>query len=124
MEIYKQIKFEAAHNLNRLPGSHPCTHLHGHSYLVEVWINDWDDAWRHTDTEMVCDYGDLSKIVRKYDHQNLNDFFEQPTAEVITHQIVIDITRHLKKLGLTVFDVRCRVHETDTSWAEDEYSTD
>jgi 6-pyruvoyltetrahydropterin/6-carboxytetrahydropterin synthase len=38
MELRKTFQFEAAHLLPRLPKSHKCRRLHGHSFKVDVVI--------------------------------------------------------------------------------------
>ena len=70
---------------------------------------------------MIIDFKDLKKIVddtviSKYDHSNLNDFFENPTAEIMVEQIGIDI---MKKLPITVSLVSVRLWEKiDSGYAE------
>jgi 6-pyruvoyl-tetrahydropterin synthase len=34
--ISKEFAFSAAHHLNGLPPSHPCSRVHGHNYVVRV----------------------------------------------------------------------------------------
>ena len=38
MEIFYEFKFEAAHRLPHVPTDHKCSRLHGHSYLVQVHV--------------------------------------------------------------------------------------
>ena len=75
-------KFECSHRLSHLDYDSPCKNLHGHSYKVFIKIC----ARSLDDNGMVIDFVILKKIVRervidKFDHQCLNDFFENPTAE-------------------------------------------
>jgi 6-pyruvoyltetrahydropterin/6-carboxytetrahydropterin synthase len=85
MELRKIFQFEAAHLLPRLPKSHKCRRLHGHSFKVEIVVSGDCDArlgW-------VMDYADITKafkpIWEKLDHYYLNDLpgLKNPTSENI-----------------------------------------
>lgn len=83
--ISKKMMFEAAHYLPFHEGA--CKRLHGHSFLVEVFISTNEDELVNG---MVIDYADLKKIIErhvigKYDHQYLNDLVVEnhPTSEVL-----------------------------------------
>jgi 6-pyruvoyltetrahydropterin/6-carboxytetrahydropterin synthase len=55
MELFRGFTFEAAHLLSRVPETHKCARLHGHSYRVAVHIvGDVDPA-----TGMVIDFADI-----------------------------------------------------------------
>lgn len=85
--ITKEFHFSAAHNLCNLPPEHPCTKLHGHNYVVKVFLK----SGRLNDAGMVRDYHDLSMIREfideHFDHGNLNEFMENPTAEYIAQYL-------------------------------------
>ena len=83
MELRKTFQFEAAHLLPRLPKSHKCRRLHGHSFKVDVVVaGDCDPklGW-------LMDYADVAAtfnpIWEKLDHRYLNDIrgLENPTSE-------------------------------------------
>lgn len=89
MTIYKEFSFDAAHFLPNVPDGHKCKQLHGHTYLLRIFVTgelispeDW-----------VMDYGDLKARVKpvllRLDHQYLNDIkgLENPTAEVLARWI-------------------------------------
>jgi 6-pyruvoyltetrahydropterin/6-carboxytetrahydropterin synthase len=85
MELRKTFQFEAAHLLPRLPKSHKCRRLHGHSFKVEIVVNGELDpqlGW-------VQDYADISEafkpLWRRLDHRYLNEVpgLENPTSECI-----------------------------------------
>ncbi|HEY1787587.1 MAG TPA: 6-carboxytetrahydropterin synthase QueD [Verrucomicrobiae bacterium] len=85
MELRKTFQFEAAHLLPRLPESHKCRRLHGHSFKVEVALAgacDEKKGW-------LMDYADISDafqpIWKKLDHYYLNEIpgLENPTSEII-----------------------------------------
>jgi 6-pyruvoyltetrahydropterin/6-carboxytetrahydropterin synthase len=84
-QLVRDYRFEAAHRLPRVPASHPCSRIHGHSYHIAVtitgqvdpdmgWIMDFADIDRHVD-----------EIVAVVDHQLLNDIpgLENPTSEIL-----------------------------------------
>lgn len=94
MELRKTFQFEAAHLLPRLPKSHKCRRLHGHSFKVEIAVAGQCDpqlGW-------VMDYAEISAVFdpiwKKLDHYYLNDIpgLENPTSE----NIAIWIWRKLK----------------------------
>ena len=73
--------FEAAHHLPWHEGR--CRRLHGHHYRLEVCVEGPLD-----DRGIVVDFDDLARVVgeriiARYDHQLLNDFFDNPTAELL-----------------------------------------
>lgn len=121
--VTKKATFEAAHHLKNYDGK--CSQIHGHSYKLEVtfsgFINPTDISDKSPATEaMVCDFNHLKKIigevVGKFDHNDLNYYFEQPTAECM----VIDIYHTLERLiGVSDFNVHSvKLWETEDSFAE------
>lgn len=99
--------FSAAHSI---PGHWKCGKVHGHNFKVEVEVEG------EVRNGMVIDFYDLKKIIReiigKYDHDLLNNYFENPTSE----NVCIEIFNQLKKRGLNV--VKVRVSESPDKWAE------
>ncbi len=85
MQIRKHFRFEAAHVLPFHSGK--CSRMHGHSYRLDVAIRgpiQTDGAAKG----MIEDFDTIKQIVRQHvidvlDHQTLNDFIENPTAEHI-----------------------------------------
>lgn len=89
MEIFKEFRFEAAHQLPNVPEGHKCARLHGHSFRVEVHVRgDLDEklGW-------VRDFGELKKafepLHEQLDHRYLNEIagLENPTSEVLAQWI-------------------------------------
>src|SRR5258708_18736766 len=85
IELRKTFQFEAAHLLPRLPRSHKCRRLHGHSFKVEIVVAGRCDpklGW-------LMDYAEISQkfnpLWRRLDHVYLNKIagLENPTSEVI-----------------------------------------
>lgn len=96
LTITKIFTFEAAHHLPDHNGK--CRKIHGHTYTLEVTIQgEKQNAVKYkSDSGMVMDFHDLSKIVNdniigKYDHSYLNDFFEVPTAESMIEEFAREI---------------------------------
>jgi 6-pyruvoyltetrahydropterin/6-carboxytetrahydropterin synthase len=101
IELRKTFQFEAAHMLPRLPRTHKCRRLHGHSFKVEIVVAGECDprlGW-------LMDYAEISRVFRpiweKLDHRYLNELpgLQNPTSE----EIAVWIWKKLKpKLPLLV----------------------
>ena len=123
--VTKLFEFEACHHLPHYDGA--CHNLHGHSYKLEVTVSG-QVSKNENDPKcgMIIDFKDLKAIVKsvavdKYDHSNLNEFFPNPTAEIMVKQIAVDI---MSKLPQGVYLVSCKLWETSTSYAEWNVSLD
>ncbi|MEI7657208.1 MAG: 6-carboxytetrahydropterin synthase QueD [Phycisphaerae bacterium] len=73
MEVFKEFRFEAAHQLSHLPEGHKCRRVHGHSYRLRVYVRGPIDpvmGW-------VIDFDDIKQacgpLVDQLDHRFLND---------------------------------------------------
>lgn len=74
--------FEAAHHLPNVPEGHKCRRLHGHSYRVVITVRE------HVGSDgMVMDFADVDAVAKPVidalDHRCLNDFYPNPTSELI-----------------------------------------
>ncbi|WP_068713576.1 6-carboxytetrahydropterin synthase QueD [Vibrio tritonius] len=84
-ELYKEFMFEAAHFLPNVPEGHKCGRLHGHSWLIRLYIYGEVDAH----TGFVQDFGEIKQIFApiydQLDHHYLNEIpgLENPTSEVL-----------------------------------------
>ena len=123
--VTKLFEFEACHHLPHYEGA--CHNLHGHSYKLEVTVSG-QVSKNENDPKcgMIIDFKDLKAIVKsvavdKYDHSNLNEFFPNPTAEIMVKQIAVDI---MSKLPQGVYLMSCKLWETSTSYAEWNVSLD
>jgi 6-pyruvoyltetrahydropterin/6-carboxytetrahydropterin synthase len=111
--ITKLFPFEASHSLAGLPDTHPCSRMHGHSYLVELELK----SETLNEVGFVRDYRELDIFKRliddKFDHRTLNEIVSfNPSAENLSfffYQIA-------KRLAPEV--VAVRVSETQKTWAE------
>jgi len=98
--VYKEVKVSAAHHL---PSHEKCGAVHGHNYKIEVWCQS--EMLLHG---MVVDFGEIKRVCMEYDHKNLNEFHDVPTAETLARALFDKIKNCLK----------VRVWETDSSYAE------
>jgi 6-pyruvoyltetrahydropterin/6-carboxytetrahydropterin synthase len=89
MEIFREFRFDAAHQLPRVPAGHKCGRLHGHTYRVEVHVAGPVDpavGW-------VTDFGEIASAFEplhaQLDHNYLNEIpgLENPTSEVLAEWI-------------------------------------
>jgi len=56
---------------------------------------------------MVIDFGKLKDLAHQYDHRNLNDFFENPTSEVLAKHLAEEVFKMLpdaEYIGVTVWE--------------------
>lgn len=97
MLVSKEFTFDAAHHLTKYHGK--CEHVHGHTYRLQVTVEG-----EVQENGLVIDFVILKKIVKdkvlaKYDHRDLNEYFENPTAEVVLKAIwdeLVDLPSLLK----------------------------
>lgn len=113
LSVTKRFEFEAAHHLPDYDGV--CSNVHGHSYKLYVTVGS-----KELNKGMVIDFKMLKHIVKEfivdvYDHQNLNDFFENPTAENMVKRIAEILTGAIP-LELRLLNVK--LYETEDSYAE------
>jgi 6-pyruvoyltetrahydropterin/6-carboxytetrahydropterin synthase len=116
IKIGRLFKFESAH---KLPGEKiygKCSNLHGHSYSLEVEISGYvnEKGW-------VCNFSEIKDfvnelIINRYDHHNLNDFIDLPTAENILLQIYNDLRAAFKNKKYKLS--RLKLWENEKSYAE------
>ena len=119
VSVTKRFTFEASHNLINYEGA--CSKLHGHSYKLYVTVSGivYTNSESSFDS-MVMDFKELKslidkEIVGKLDHAYLNDFYTQPTAEIMAVDIFDRIS---KALPLDCTLEKVRLYETEDSYAE------
>lgn len=80
LSLSVDFEFAAAHRLPRYDG--PCSRMHGHNYRLTVTVDGGIDPR----SGMVVDFEVVRRVVwdsalSRWDHQTMNDFLENPTAE-------------------------------------------
>jgi 6-pyruvoyltetrahydropterin/6-carboxytetrahydropterin synthase len=90
--------FEAAHALLRLPETHKCRRMHGHSFRVEAAAPDRDTL-----------VGALRPIYAALDHHCLNDIegLDNPTSEVLNKWIYDRLVQVVPDLSAVVVAETC-----------------
>ena len=85
MDMFVHFDFAASRYLPRLPASHPCSRMHGHTFQVRLVVRgeiDRTSGW-------MVDFGEveqrMSAVRALLDHRCLNDIagLENPTTENI-----------------------------------------
>lgn len=117
--VTKHFSFEACHHLPHYVG--PCHNIHGHSYKLDVTVGGSIIKDSNSPKQgMIIDFKDLKKLVnekviQRYDHSDLNDYFPNPTAEIMVKSIATEIISGLPK---GVYLVCVKLWETEDSYAE------
>ena len=110
-EVFKEISFDSAHFLPKVPEGHKCKRLHGHTFRVVIYVEgkvDGEMGW-------VQDFGDIKRafkpILEQLDHHLLNEIegLENPTSEVMAEWIWVRLKPALPLLS------KIEVRETCTS---------
>jgi 6-pyruvoyltetrahydropterin/6-carboxytetrahydropterin synthase len=83
LEVFKSFTIEAAHQLPNVAESHQCARVHGHSFVIEIWVSGvvgGRSGW-------VLDFAEIAEVFRplrqQLDHRFLNDIegLANPTSE-------------------------------------------
>lgn len=91
-ELKLDMDFDAAHYLPEYKGK--CANMHGHCWRVIVSMT----TTYLNEQRMVMDFKEIKDLINQLDHQELNIFITQPTAENIAGYLFMEINRCLKKL--------------------------
>ena len=101
---------------HRLPGHIQCGREHGHTakVLIEIEGEIKGGSPNYKDY-MLIDFADMKRICKvvldQIDHRNLNELFDMPTSEVITHWIYQQL---LGKIPI----VKVTFYEGEGKWCE------
>jgi len=91
-KLKKQIEISASHTLKHLPYKSPCKNLHGHNFKITVYCK----TGQLKENGMIIDFTEIKRIVNQYDHRDLNDFMEIPTAENFAKKLCHEIPQCYK----------------------------
>ena len=103
--------FDAAHHL---PGVDVCCRPHGHTFRVEACVC----TSVLNPQGMVVDFRAIKQAWNKYDHDDLNDFFDMPTAENLCKMIFDDITRIVELTGRLIWVEWVKIWESPDAYCE------
>lgn len=117
----KTFTFDSCHHLPFHQGK--CKNLHGHTYTLEVTIEGSLVKEETPEYGMITDFANLKEIVKrlvidKYDHQDLNNFFLNPTSEVMAKVIFYDLRTEFNSLDVPYSLHSIKLWETATSCTE------
>jgi len=104
MEVFRSFAIEAAHQLPNVPGDHPCARVHGHSFVIELWVSGFVGAR----SGWVIDFADIMDAFRplheRLDHRLLNDIegLANPTSENLAIWIWERVSASLQGLSKVV----------------------
>ncbi len=108
VRLVKELRFEAAHRLPKVPETHKCFRLHGHSFKIELSVEgEVDEA-----TGWFIDYASIDAVwqplYEALDHRYLNEVpgLENPTSENLARWLWERIKPKLPELS------QVTVHET------------
>ena len=109
MDLCVEFSFSSGHSLPEYDG--PCRRFHSHNYKLVVTLGGKPDAR----TGMILDFEELKRIVVEQaiahvDHQNLNDFIPNPTAENIVLYLWAKLRASLPGLS------ELKLYETPEYW--------
>jgi 6-pyruvoyltetrahydropterin/6-carboxytetrahydropterin synthase len=89
VRLTHEFRFEAAHRLPKVPLTHKCQRLHGHSFKVELAV----EGPVNPETGWYIDFSELfdawAPLYETLDHHYLNDIegLENPTSEILSRWV-------------------------------------
>lgn len=108
VRLFRELRFEAAHRLPKVPAGHKCARLHGHSFKIELAVY----GPVNPDTGWLIDFGQLDELWQplhdQLDHNYLNeiDGLDNPTSENLARWLWQRLKPSLPELERVI------VHET------------
>jgi 6-pyruvoyltetrahydropterin/6-carboxytetrahydropterin synthase len=114
VRLIRELRFEAAHRLPKVPPGHKCARLHGHSFKIELAIS----GPVNPETGWLIDFGEIDRlwqpIYDQIDHNYLNEVpgLDNPTSEILARWLWDRMKPKLPELERVI------VHETCDSRCE------
>lgn len=99
-ELKQHFYIESARKLTKLPSTHPCSQIHGHSFKIVLTLRGTLDP----EIEWVRDYHEIKStaetLFRSLDHKVLNTIsgLENPTSENLCRWIYKNLKLQIKEL--------------------------
>lgn len=119
MKITKKVDFCAAHSI---AGAGKCANKHGHNWeaIIEVDYRGTLDG-----RGFIADVADIKQAAFKYDHDDLDKYFESASTENVAQQIAYDTLEIvLAERGPDAGDIFIHVHLVETkNNSADAYAT-
>ncbi|MEK9132442.1 MAG: 6-carboxytetrahydropterin synthase QueD [Patescibacteria group bacterium] len=114
MKVTRKFSFSAAHHLTEYKGA--CERPHGHTYRFTVTVEG-----KIAENGLVFDFVELKKVVEekvlsKLDHQDLNDFFRNPSAENVAVWMWNELKDIGKNTGIGVKLTEIKLWEGDNTY--------
>lgn len=109
-EVKKRLEISAAHKLS-LDYDSKCTNLHGHNWLVDVYLRS--DTLNSNG--MIMDFTHIKKTIQdKFDHKIINDVVDfNPTAENLAKYICDELAPYCYRVDVQESEnnVACYIKE-------------
>jgi len=102
MKVGREFSFDASHFLPEYKGK--CERVHGHTYRLKVVVEG-----EAKENGMVMDFSELKEavndaVMERLDHSNLNEIFENPTAEEIAEWIFKELEKRIPVSSVKLYE--------------------
>lgn len=82
--------FDAAHMLPTYQGK--CARLHGHRWEYLISLHFYGIEISECPGGMLIDFNLVKAVAEQYDHQCLNDYFSDPTCEMVARSLLNQVS--------------------------------
>lgn len=106
-------KFSSAHSINE---AGKCANKHGHNWVAKIEVGFYGTLNKQG---FVADVAEIKKAATKYDHDDLDNYFEWPSTENVAQKIADDVAYICLQGGAVGdFDIHVHVIETENNSAD------